>query len=242
MRKSTREPREPYPPFVEYLRKLQMERGFNGVPATYEALGELFGVPSSSITGWMKGFVPSKEKARLVADHAKIPRTEFMYQCGYIPPIDDWEFDRLTYSGELFDESDLAKTLRKFGRIIRADLPLLGGVPCGPADERSQEFLGFLSERFPGHYLLEVQGDSMPPFKPKDIIVVKPSETPVFDKPNICLIDGESTCKTVEDVKRGKHGGQVYVLSSKNGEHKTFEVEVERIQFQGVVVKHMADV
>jgi repressor LexA len=94
------------------------------------------------------------------------------------------------------------QTLRK--RVV--DIPLLGSIPAGFADERKQEAKGCVSidigtlgiKPSPRTFALEVRGDSMigKHILDGDVVVVEHGQTPRNGDVVAALIDGESTLKT----------------------------------------------
>jgi repressor LexA len=87
-----------------------------------------------------------------------------------------------------------------------ADIPLLGSIPAGFADERKQEAKGCVSidigtlgiKPTPRTFALEVRGDSMigKHILDGDIVVVEHGQTPRNGDVVAALIDGDCTLKT----------------------------------------------
>jgi repressor LexA len=94
------------------------------------------------------------------------------------------------------------RTLRK--RVV--DIPLVGSIPAGFADERKQEAKGCVSvdigtlgiKPSSRTFALEVRGDSMigRHILDGDVVVVEHGQTPRNGDVVAALIDGESTLKT----------------------------------------------
>lgn len=225
------------PRLKEFMQELQAEWGVGGRLATYDAMGDRLGIPKGTISKLMSGIIPRRVSVLSMADQAKLPRTDFLIASGYIPTEEDYQNDLKNFGLFAPDEDELLKSLRTFGTVLNHHhVPVLGSVPCGPPDYREQVNGVDLLQKLHADYILEVEGNSMAEmFEHGDLIVVRHSNTPIFDKPNILLIDDMSQCKIVKDVKRGAKGIN-YVLASKDGTDETFEVEEERLRFQGVVV------
>ena len=119
--------------------------------------------------------------------------------------------DALKRKGVLQSEKRKARSLRVISPLqtLRkriADIPLLGSVPAGFADERKQEAKGCVSidigtlgiKPSPRTFALEVRGDSMigRHILDGDVVVVEHGQTPRNGDVVAALIDGESTLKT----------------------------------------------
>jgi repressor LexA len=117
----------------------------------------------------------------------------------------------LRKKGLLAGESGLARSLRVISPLqsLRkriADIPLLGSIPAGFADERKQEPKGCMSidigtlgiKPTPRTFALEVRGDSMigKHILDGDMVVVEHGQTPRNGDVVAALIDGECTLKT----------------------------------------------
>lgn len=117
----------------------------------------------------------------------------------------------LRRKGFLAAESGLARSLRVISPLqsLRkrvADIPLLGAIPAGFADNREEEARGCVSidigtlgiKPGPRTFALEVRGDSMTGrhIVDGDVVVVEHGQTPRNGDVVAALIDGESTLKT----------------------------------------------
>jgi len=119
--------------------------------------------------------------------------------------------EALRRKGFLTGEPGLARSLRVISPLqtLRkriADIPLLGSIPAGFADERKQEAKGCVSidistlgiKPSARTFALEVRGDSMigKHILNGDVVIVEHGQTPHNGDVVAALIDGESTLKT----------------------------------------------
>lgn len=117
----------------------------------------------------------------------------------------------LKRKGVLASSPGLARSLRVISplqalRRLVVDIPLLGSIPAGFADDRKQEAKGCVSidivtlnfKPTPRTFALEVRGDSMvgKHIVEGDMVVFEHGATPKPGDVVAALIDGESTLKT----------------------------------------------
>lgn len=120
--------------------------------------------------------------------------------------------------GALASEPGRARSLRIISPWERlkkqtVDIPILGAIPAGFADDRHQEAIGCVSVDVDAvgikptarTFALQVQGDSMvgKHILPGDLVVVEHGVTPKPGDVVAALIDGDSTLKTFS-IHRGK--------------------------------------
>src|SRR5262249_4834124 len=119
------------------------------------------------------------------------------------------------------------------------DIPVLGSIPAGFADNRQQDAVGCISvdgeaigiKPTARTFALEVRGDSMigKPILPVDLVVVEHVLTPKSGDVLAALIDGESTLKTF-NIQRGKP-----VLQAENPKYRD-QIPAGELVIQGVMV------
>jgi len=131
-----------------------------------------------------------------------------------------YHVERMKSRGVLEGRPGKARSLRAVSALERhrrevADIPVLGSVPAGFADERRQEAKGCVSidigtlgiKPSPRTFALEVRGDSMigRHIVDGDVVVVEHGQTPRNGDVVAALIDGESTLKTYVADKGKPH-------------------------------------
>ena len=124
----------------------------------------------------------------------------------------------LKRKGVLTSSPGQARSLRVISplqalRRLVVDIPLLGSIPAGFADDRKQEAKGCVSidietlglKPTPRTFALEVRGDSMigKGILDGDLVVLEHGMTPRHGDVVAALIDNESTLKTFQ-LNRGK--------------------------------------
>ena len=116
--------------------------------------------------------------------------------------------------------------------------PIVGGIPCGPAEEREQTILGYIplpvslfgKGKF---YVLKADGDSMTGagIDQDDLIIIKEQITADVGDIVVALTnDNQNTWKRVEyDYEKG------YYLHPENPDYD--DIYVDALSIQGVAVK-----
>jgi repressor LexA len=152
--------------------------------------------------------------------------------------------DALKRKGVLEAPAGKARALRLRSPLQRlrkpvVDIPLLGSIPAGFADDRQQDLRGCISVDVQSlgvrpnrqMFALQVRGDSMigRHIMDGDIVVVEPGRTPRHEDVVAALIDRESTLKTFI-VSRGKP----YLRAENPRYPKLFPAE--ELLIQGVMV------
>lgn len=226
MRKS-RPQKERLPSVAEYMQRVRKSLGKYGELATYDVLADHFGVTSSTITQWMRGFPPSREQAVKSADHAKMPRAEFLPGCGYWPLEEDLKWDRKHYGEKSIDPIGV---LRRFGEAAWVYEPLLGTVPGGFPDGR--DGMSFVREGSPRHARLRVAGNSMHPEFPDGTQLKVVYSSDARPKDYVVARIGEEVCFKQFDMEDG-----VIVLRPVNGEYpkRVIRQDEEDFEIQWVV-------
>ena len=152
--------------------------------------------------------------------------------------------EALRKKGFLASEPGQARSLRVVSalqplrkRIV--DIPVLGSIPAGFADERKQEAKGCVSidigtlsiKPSARTFALEVRGDSMigRHILDGDMVVVEHGQTPRNGDVVAALIDGESTLKTYVGDKGKPH------LKAENPKYPKL-VPAAELVIQGVMV------
>ena len=152
--------------------------------------------------------------------------------------------DALKRKGVLESDYGKARSLRVVSplqsfrkRVV--DIPLLGSIPAGFADERKQDPKGCVSidigtlgiKPGPRTFALEVRGDSMigRHILDGDLVVVEHGQTPRNGDVVAALIDGESTLKTFVADKGKPH------LKAENPRYPKL-IPAAELVIQGVMV------
>jgi repressor LexA len=124
------------------------------------------------------------------------------------------------------------------GQSAIIHIPLYGSIPAGFADQRHQEADGCVSidastlgKTKNPTFALRVKGDSMieKHIMPGDVVVVEHGKEPRHGSIVAALIDGESTLKTFQVVRRKSF------LKAANPKYPDL-IPVEELMIQGVVV------
>jgi repressor LexA len=152
--------------------------------------------------------------------------------------------DSLRKKGFLTEATGLARSLRVVSplQVLRrrvVDIPILGSIPAGFADNREQQAKGCVSidigtvgiKPSTRTFALEVHGDSMTGkhILDGDVVIVEHGQTPRNGDTVAALIDGESTLKTFVDNKGKLH------LKAENPKYPKL-IPASELVIQGVVV------
>jgi hypothetical protein len=78
----------------EYMRALSQQWGDTYGPAKYETIAAKLGVTITTVGNLMGGIVSKRSTVCRMADYAKLPRVPFLRASGYIPQLEDEEWDR----------------------------------------------------------------------------------------------------------------------------------------------------